>query len=652
MSWNLALQINKLASITRVSGNNILIYNTSNTLLALYATTGLYLGDASVGSGSSGGNNLILPSYGSVTWAGLTFTPPTILTGGGANIFTRAGVAYNQNWLGSEKGQTDFALNSAVTIGSAPTVNNLTKDSAIYQINTNSSTTSYRLPLVSGATPLGTFFIFNNNGGANATIANVSAVSLHTLAIGATAKAILIDNTTANGTWEITSELPNTVNWGTSGATFSGDLNATNLNGKLGIVGASTASGNVVLCNNTSNTSGNFDLQTDSDQHLTFSGGTGVGSNVLSVGGGTNGAITVPSTAGSVTANTFKSNASTKMTLNTTNGTFELQNNGAKTGDILYANATFPLQMVSTAGLSLDAGSNGNTHISSGQGSEGSIINLITGTVSRAQVTDNGILCNKYSNLGDNNLSITAFNSGTNPAILFNSRSSNSSTASGRWGYINNTGWNFEDGNSSSPTVISQITADTTGGSPILLITNTTTGNNHQGIRVNHAAAETQYGISILAAAGIGTGSTIYHIGFSYNGSQQAAISQLGGTVFYGQPSDLRYKENLDYDFNATELLDKIKPVQFNFKTDPNVKQYGFIAQDVLPLLPQYVTQGLDGFYQMDYSHFTGIMCKATKEQQTKITSLEAKITSLEAQLASLKATVDALVAQKEILVV
>ena len=337
MSWNLALQINKLASITRVSGSSILIYNSTGTLLATYATTGLFLGDASVGSGSAGSNKLTLPSYGSLTWAGISATPPSILTGGGANIFTRAGVAFNQNYAGTEKGQTDFALYSQVITGSVPSVVPLTYNSPIYQINTNSSTTSFRLPAVtSGVTPVGTFFIVNNNGGASATIANVSAVTLHTCAVGSTVKAILLDNTTApDGTWEITSELPNNVNWGTANATYNGNFSLT-------------------------------------------------GTHDLSV-----------SATGGVVSNTLSSLASTKLTLNTTNGTVELQNNGAKTGDILYASASFPLQVKSTSGVSIDAGTGGNTQISSGGNSASSVINFITGTGSgtqtRAQVTDGGI---------------------------------------------------------------------------------------------------------------------------------------------------------------------------------------------------------------------------------------------------------------------
>lgn len=599
MSWNLALQINKLASITRVSGSSILIYNSTGTLLASYATTGLFLGDATLGSSSAGGNNLTLPSYGSITWAGITATPPSILTGGGANIYTRAGVAFNQNYAGTEKGQTDFALFSQVVTGSVPSIVSLTSGSPIYQINTNSSSTQFRLPTVtSGVTPVGTFFIFNNNGGANATIANVSAGLLHTVAGGATVKAILLDNTTApDGTWEITSELPNTVNWGTSGATFSGDLNATNLNGKLGIVGASTASGNVVLCNNTSNTSGNFDLQTDSDQHLTFSGGTGAGSNVLSVGGATNGAITVPSTAGTIT-----------------------------------------------------------------------------------MATTGSIICNNYSNNGDNNLNITAFSSGNTPAITFNSRSINSSTAIGRWGFVNNTGWNFEDGVSGG--LQSTLCGVNSNG---FFINNTAYIIN--GAKMNALVGGSRFAsgdlviypnaggsLNVIGAnMALRTGSQLvlyrpdeanfWTVGV--NSGSQWVVSQSGGFAMYllsgtaqtlwSNTSDERLKENIVPVGTVSSTLMKLQVKSYNYKSHPDaLKSIGFIAQDIqqIPELvdimvnesPDKAEDGTN-YLGVNQSVLTPYLVKAFQEQQ-------AELTDLKAQLASLKATVDALVAQKEILVV
>lgn len=229
MSWNLALEINKLTSITRVSGSSILIYNSTGTLLASYATTGLFLGDATLGSSSVGTNSLVLPSYGNIRWAGLTAFPPKILSGGGANLFLQAGVSYTQSSNGLEKGCLDFAYNTDI-MGNfgIPVSVSLTYVSAIYQHNNNSSTTTYFLPTVGAGTKIGTFFIFNNNGGSAITIQNVSSTTLHTGAVGSIVKATLSDISTApNGTWEISSELPSNVNWGTSGASYNGNLTLT-----------------------------------------------------------------------------------------------------------------------------------------------------------------------------------------------------------------------------------------------------------------------------------------------------------------------------------------------------------------------------------------------------------------------------------------
>ena len=96
----------------------------------------------------------------------------------------------------------------------------------------------------------------------------------------------------------------------TGGIITTRDLTATNLNGKLNVVGGASNSGNVIFCNNTTSTTGNFDLLTDSSQHFRFVGGSGAGSNVLTIGGATNGAITIPSTNGLITVPTIKNGTS------------------------------------------------------------------------------------------------------------------------------------------------------------------------------------------------------------------------------------------------------------------------------------------------------------------------------------------------------
>jgi hypothetical protein len=608
MSWNLALEINKLVSITRVSGSSILIYNSTGTLLASYATTGLFLGDASVGSGSAGSNKLTLPSYGSLTWAGITATPPSILTGGGANIFTRAGIAFNQNYAGTEKGQTDFALYSQVVTGSVPSVVPLTSNSPIYTINTNSSSTNFRLPAVtSGVTPVGTFFIFNNNGGASATIANVSAVTLHTCAVGATVKAILIDNTTApDGTWEMTSELPNTVNWGTSGVTFSGDLNATNLNGKLGIVGGTSNSGNIIFCNNTTSTTGNFDLLTDSNQHLKFAGG----SNLLTIGGATNGGISIPSTAGTLT-----------------------------------------------------------------------------------MATTGSILCNNLKNIGSGeNLNLTAFTSGVASALTFNATSSNNTSASGMYGYISSAGWHFLSGDTTAETLAGinkyGFFINNCGyfirGDKFNSLTSTSYWNTNDMVIWNNASSVLAIANSIISFGLKGASNTTFNFHSTAPSNYFNIQCQGGGATAYlyvmSQPantgvqlttsapngwvstSDRRLKKNVEDIPDALSSLLKLRPVSFDFISNPDGRKcVGFVAQEIqeIPLFDYLVMDtGRTGenedtpYLGIAITDFIPYSVKAIQEQNKLIVSQQAELTDLKAQLASLKATVDALVAQKEILVV
>lgn len=299
------------------------------------------------------------------------------------------------------------------------------------------------------------------------------------------------------------------------------------------------------------------------------------------------GDVSVSST-GKVNTNTVASLASTKLSLNSleTNGTIELQKSGVKTGDILYANASFPLQLKSTAGISLDTLSNGNINIAP----DGS---------------------------GFNQLISTSSTGGTNVVL--------------------------------SGVACAQFKADTTGASPILLIQGLTTNTNHSGIQVINACNDFQNSIRLTAGPGFASPATnLFHMEFSNNGVPGGNITQNASTglMTYGGASDSRLKKNINYDFDALNIIGQLKPATFSMKNDTqDTLLFGFIAQDVLPIYPQYIITGQDGMYQMDYSHFTGLLCKAIQQQQTKINSLEA-------QLASLKAVVDALVAQKDLLVV
>jgi len=121
--------------------------------------------------------------------------------------------------------------------------------------------------------------------------------------------------------------------------------------------------------------------------------------------------------------------------------------------------------------------------------------------------------------------------------------------------------------------------------------------------------------------------------------SPAAALDVVGnicvtGTV--GACSDERYKKNIETITNALALIEKMRGVNFNWRTDEfadkrfsDAEQVGFIAQELKEVLPELVSQGSDGFYSVDYSRLTPVLVEAVKEQQKEITSLKSEMQEL-----------------------
>jgi hypothetical protein len=72
-------------------------------------------------------------------------------------------------------------------------------------------------------------------------------------------------------------------------------------------------------------------------------------------------------------------------------------------------------------------------------------------------------------------------------------------------------------------------------------------------------------------------------------------------------------------------------PKQFTYKIDENKKPYmGFIAQDVLPIIPEAVQSYLEGekedeieFYAMNYDNLVPVLVNAIKELKAEIDLLK-----------------------------
>ena len=110
----------------------------------------------------------------------------------------------------------------------------------------------------------------------------------------------------------------------------------------------------------------------------------------------------------------------------------------------------------------------------------------------------------------------------------------------------------------------------------------------------------------------------------------------IGSTLIEtGATSDRRLKENIKNIPNAIEKVKLLNGVTYNYKKKPDVKEAGFIAQDVEKALPEAVyTAYEDGeeVLALKYNRITSVLVEAIKEQQEQIESLKSEIVNLKGE--------------------
>jgi hypothetical protein len=116
------------------------------------------------------------------------------------------------------------------------------------------------------------------------------------------------------------------------------------------------------------------------------------------------------------------------------------------------------------------------------------------------------------------------------------------------------------------------------------------------------------------------------------------AIGDIGADangVLQAATSDMNLKNTIENSpFGLNEIL-LLNPVTFlyndiNRKLDSDVKEVGFIAQDVFDIIPNAVSSTGTGDLQLDYRAITATLTKAIQEQQALIKALEQRIFNLE----------------------
>ncbi len=138
------------------------------------------------------------------------------------------------------------------------------------------------------------------------------------------------------------------------------------------------------------------------------------------------------------------------------------------------------------------------------------------------------------------------------------------------------------------------------------------------------------------------------HIDFSTANSTVGTISTSASGTFYATTSDRRLKEDIAPVSDATSLLEKMNPVSFKWIANPEGDhEYGFIAQEMVEVMPEAVIgsedemtsadsphgEGKPVYMQMDYGRITPIIVAALQEANKEIAALKARIQALEEEV-------------------
>jgi len=119
-----------------------------------------------------------------------------------------------------------------------------------------------------------------------------------------------------------------------------------------------------------------------------------------------------------------------------------------------------------------------------------------------------------------------------------------------------------------------------------------------------------------------------------------ASVTSIGGQANWTTFSDSRIKKNIVNSTYGLATVLKLRPVEYNL-TSNDLKQVGFIAQEVQKLVPEVVT-GKEGdlskgeILGITYSNLVPVLTKAIQEQQKQIEDQNAKIAAQQKQIEEL----------------
>jgi hypothetical protein len=197
--------------------------------------------------------------------------------------------------------------------------------------------------------------------------------------------------------------------------------------------------------------------------------------------------------------------------------------------------------------------------------------------------------------------------------------------------------WNTT-GSNNTASGTSALIDNTTGAQNIAIgtnaLSNNTTGSNNTAI--GYGANVTSGTLTNTTAIGNGASVSASHTIQLGN----TAVTTIGGQVAWTAASDSRIKKNIVNSTYGLATVLKLRPVEYNLISN-DLKQVGFIAQEVQKLVPEVVT-GKEGdlskgeILGITYSNLVPVLTKAIQEQQKQIEDQNAKIAAQQKQIEEL----------------
>ena len=112
---------------------------------------------------------------------------------------------------------------------------------------------------------------------------------------------------------------------------------------------------------------------------------------------------------------------------------------------------------------------------------------------------------------------------------------------------------------------------------------------------------------------------------FRKDGTTVGSISVTSSVTAYNTSSDERLKENIQDADDAGSKIDGIRIRQFDWKSDGSHQDYGVVAQELLEVAPEAVTEGEteDDMMAVDYSKLVPTLIKEIQTLRNRVAQLE-----------------------------